>query len=186
MKKSIIAVLVLVTTVASLIAAPATDLYDYYNGIFSIKNDGSMTLTYYSPDSKYGQVTEFGYFKVSNPEEKFMLDDHLTGNETIKINDLKAGDEIAFYMSSKKGGDDLTIYSTNVTLANSTTYFTVTDYGYTFGDTKWDKGVLAWKESTTVNPTPAPSGQPLPGALTTMLIAGGCAAYLKRKKAARK
>ena len=184
MKKSIIAVLVFVATVASLVAAPATDLYDYYNGVFSIKNDGSMTLTYYSPASKYGQVTEFGYFNVSNPEEKFMLDDKLTGNETIKINDLKAGDEIAFYMTSKKGGDNLTIYSTNVTLPNSSTYFTETDYGYTFGDTKWNKGVLAWKESTTVNPTP--SGQPLPGALTTMLIAGGCAAYLKRKKAARK
>ncbi|MBO7533808.1 MAG: hypothetical protein J6T46_07450, partial [Victivallales bacterium] len=119
-----------------------------------------------------------------HPEEKFMLDDKLTGNETIKINDLKAGDEIAFYMTSKKGGDNLTIYSTNVTLPNSSTYFTETDYGYTFGDTKWDKGVLAWKESTTVDPTT--SGQPLPGALTTMLIAGGCAAYLKRKKAARK
>ena len=184
MKKSIIAVLVFVATVASLVAAPATDLYDYYNGVFSIKNDGAMTLTYYSPDSKYGQVTEFGYFNVSHPEEKFMLDDKLTGNETIKINDLKAGDEIAFYMTSKKGGDNLTIYSTNVTLPNSSTYFTETDYGYTFGDTKWDKGVLAWKESTTVNPTP--SGQPLPGDLTTMLIAGGCAAYLKRKKAARK
>ena len=183
MKKFLVAALVLVTTVASLIAAPATDLYEYYNGVFKITQDGSMTLTYYSPDSKYGQVTAFGYFKVGNPDEKFLLDDKLTGNETVKINDLKAGDEIAFYMQSKKGGDNLTIYSTNVTQPNSTTYFTVTDYGYTFGDTKWDKGVLAWKEATAVN---SPSGQPLPGALTTMLIAGGCAAYLKRRKAARK
>ncbi|MBR5839067.1 MAG: hypothetical protein IKZ84_11030, partial [Victivallales bacterium] len=60
-------------------------------------------------------------------------------------------------------------------------YFTEKDYGYTFGDTKWEKGrVLAFKANST------PSGQPLPGALTTMLIAGGCAAYLKRRKSARK
>ena len=175
------------TTVTTPAEPKVTDLYKYYDGVFKITQDGTLSLTYYSPDSKYGQVTAFGYFKVGNPDEKFLLDDKLTGNETVKIENLKAGDEIAFYMQSKKGGDNLTIYSTNVTQPNSTTYFTVTDYGYTFGDTKWDKGVLAWKEVTTVNsPETAPSGQPLPGALTTMLIAGGCAAYLKRRKSARK
>lgn len=197
MKKLLVATLVLVsvfayakkdndTTVTTPTEPKVTELYEYYNGVFKITQDGTMSLTYYSPDSKYGQVTEFGYFKVGNPDKKFLLDDKLTGNETVKIENLKAGDEIAFYMKSKKGGDNLTIYSTNVMASNSTTFFTVTDYGYTFGDTKWDKGVLAWKEKAIVDSTPAASGQPLPGALTTMLIAGGCAAYLKRRKSARK
>ena len=160
---------------------------EYYNGVFKIKQDGSLSLTYYSPDSKYGQIEEFGYYKVGNPEEKILLDSHLTGNETVTIKNLKAGDEIAFYMDSKKSGEVM-IYSSNVTLPNSTTYFYEKDYGnqdygYTFGDTKWKEGrALAWKMGT----NPAPSGQPLPGALTTMLIAGGCAAYLKRRKSARK
>jgi hypothetical protein len=176
------------TTVVTTPTEPTvTDLYEYYKGVFKIKQDGSLSLTYYSPDSKYGQIEEFGYYKVGNPEKKFLLDSHLTGNETVTIKNLKAGDEIAFYMDSKKSGEVM-IYSSNVTLPNSTTYFYEKDYGnqdygYTFGDTKWEKGrALAWKMGT----NPAPSGQPLPGALTTMLIAGGCAAFLKRKKAARK
>lgn len=200
MKKLLVAFLVLATvfayakkdndtTVTTPTEPTVTDLYSYYEGVFTIKQAGSLSLTYYSPDSKYGQIEEFGYYKVSNPEEKFLLDTDLKGNETVTIENLKAGDEIAFYMDSKKSGD-LTIYSSNVTLENSTTYFYEKDkgdhdYEYTFGDTKWKKGrVLAWKMRT--DPAPAPSGQPLPGALTTMLIAGGCAAYLKRRKSARK
>ena len=181
MKKFLVAALVLVSAIVCHAADSVDSIYKYYEGTFEILQNGSMSLTYYSPDSKYGQIEEFGYFKVDDPTNKIKLDDHLTGNETVTIKDLEAGDKIAFYMKSKKGGDVLTIYSTNVTLEDSTTYFTEKDYGYTFGDTKWEKGrVLAFEANST------PSGQPLPGALTTMLIAGGCAAYLKRKKAARK
>ena len=77
------------------------------------------------------------------------------------------------------------VYSSPVTdVPNSMTSFHVTDEGYTFGDTKWQARVLGFAASAPSETTP--SGQPLPGALTTMLIAGGCAAYLRKRKAARK
>ena len=181
MKKSIIALLVLVSAVVCQ-AASVEEIYEYYNGVFTITQDGDLMLTYFSKDSKYGHIDEFGYYKVDDPDKKYMVDDKLHGNETVTIKNLKAGDKIGLYIKSDKS-ENLTIYSTDVTLPDTTTIFSETENGFTFGDTKWDARVLGFTATSTPS---APSGQPLPGALTTMLIAGGCAAYLKRKKSARK
>ncbi len=188
MKKSIIALLVLVSAFVCQ-AASVEEIYEYYNGVFTITQDGDLMLTYNSSDTKYGQViTEFGYVKLAENETDIIEFNPLTnkitgGSEPATLSGLQANDKIALYIKTRKGGDTV-YFSTDVTFPNSERNFHETDYGYTFGDKHWEDGrVLGF----TVTSTPsAPSGQPLPGALTTMLIAGGCAAYLKRKKSARK
>lgn len=195
MKKLMIAILVMAA--AGVYAQVSVENYDngiisYNDGIFTVLANGSLTLTYYSPDTKYGQIEEFGYYMESNPSKHFVLDTKLTGNESITISGLKEGDKIGFYADTKfshKGDKNVTVYSSMVDLANTLTSFKETDYGYTFGDVKWESRVLAFAMSTTPAPEPeppAPTGQPLPGALTTMLVAGGCAAFLRKRKAARK
>ena len=187
MKKLLVAALVLVSAIVCHAADSVDSIYKYYNGTFEILQNGSMSLTYYSPDSKYGQVYEFGYIKLNeNPTEWYALDKDLTGNESVTLNGLQVGDKVAFYIKTKFSGKE-TVYSTDVDFPQSITNFHQTDYGYTFGDPKWVEGrVLGFEATSTPDPAPATSGQPLPGALTTMLIAGGCAAYLKRRKSARK
>ena len=181
MKKLMVAILVLA---AACVYAQMpdfeyeNDFYGYKNGVFTIKTNGDLNLTYYSEDSKYGQIKEFGYYNIANPTKQNKIDTHLTGNETVTISGLQAGDEIGFYINTKFSYDkmkNVTVYSSPVTdVPKSLTSFHVTDDGYTFGDTKWEARVLGFAVSVPSETTP--SGQPLPGALTTMLVAGGCAA----------
>ena len=190
MKKLLVAALVLVSAIVCH-ANPISDIAEYYDGVFKITQNGSITLTYYSPDTKYGQVVqEFGYIKLNeSPTEWYTLDKKLKGGESVTLSDLQAGDEIVLYIKKTHHNGTTMIYSADVTLPDSMTNFHETEYGYTFGDSKWEDGrVLGFTATSTPDEEPTPSGQPLPGALTTMLIAGGCAAYLKRKnkKAARK
>ena len=185
MKKLLFAALVLVSAILCH-ANPLSDIAEYYDGVFKITQNGSITLSYYSPDTKYGQVVkEFGYIKLNeSPTEWHTLDKKLTGNESVTLSGLQAGDEVVLYIKKTHHNGTAMIYSTEVMFDGSMTNFHETDYGYTFGDSKWEDGrVLGFTATSTPS---APSGQPLPGALTTMLIAGGCAAFLKRKKSARK
>ena len=172
-----------------------TDLYLYENGIFTIKKSGDLNITYYSPASKYGQVTEFGYyFEKEDPAAKgpatiqrFALDDALNGNETVTIKGLKEGDKFGLYFETQKNVTP-TVYSEankNTDYQHDQILFFNEDKGnkgylFTFGDSKWQDGMVVGFLAT--YDAEELSGKPLPGVLTTLVI-GGIAGYaLKRKK----
>ncbi len=196
MKKLMIAILVLATAfVHAQSAEEARASFHYLDGKFFIDSDGYFQLTYDMPGSKPGQNVNFGYYifddaKPLSQDDLNFLDDKPKNHDTITISGLKSNQVIGFYFASDKSAG-ATILSTVTDVddefGKSFVSFSELKPGYyTFGDEHWDGGrVLAFTEVESA-PSPAPSGQPLPGALTTMLVAGGCAAFLRKRKAARK
>ena len=207
MKKLLVAALVLVTVFAYAkpkkegTATYVTDVYEYYNGVFEMTQDGSLTFNYKTNLSEQGQNSEisFAYYKLEaytdeSGKEIYKFTDPVTLDASIPkdghsatIENLKKGDISALSVDPKNFP---MVYSTFIT-EEPEVFERGADFHHDSGETfhfSKDNGnngntkVLGFSVSATA----APSGQPLPGALTTMLIAGGCAAFLKRKKSARK
>ena len=108
--------------------------------------------------------------------------------DELVLPDLSKGDKITFYVETEQNGtngSDHTLTEFNIipTPGNSA-------HGHVVYGVEWpnNNNLSFYGASFTPAPEsdPAPTGQPLPGALTTMLIAGGCAAFLRKRKAARK
>lgn len=192
MKKAIaLALAILMVAAMNLVAGEG---YTYSDGIFTIQNDGDFSIQYYSPGSKYGQVTNFGYYFQNDPETKITLDKHLTGNETVVIKNLSAGDKIGLYFETKKNTTG-TVYSEGGLNYKEKQLFFIageddairakgpSDNYFTFGDAKWGDGqVLAFEVVGTTT-----TGQPLPGLLTTIVLgttalAGGAVARRRRNR----
>ena len=163
--------------------------------VFTINKNGTMTIQFYQPDTTLGQDAVFGYYK-SNADgnfDRYLLADQdasteypaFTGNESFTIEGLKAGDQVRFFVIPTTNYDELDDFSVMEGHGNSS-------HGNTVYGVGWDKNGNGHNNhnisfmQTGFTPDPTPSGQPLPGALTTMLIASGCAAYLRKRKAARK
>ena len=200
MKKLLVAALVLVSVIVCHAADSVAQIYKYYDGVFEILQNGSMTLTYSTQLSEPGQnsIESFAYYSVTPYTDEngevvnytFTEIDKLDASNpkdgvSVTINDLKAGDVIAFSVDPKTKDKVYSAYYNGEELAAGEHFHH--DSGETYHFSKSNNThtkVLGFTVSST--PDAAPSGQPLPGALTTMLIAGGCAAYLKRRKSSRK
>ena len=194
MKKLMIAMLVLV---AVGVYAQDTQVADvtFANHIFTVNKNGNMTIQFYQPDTTLGQDAVFGYYK-SNADgsfDRYLLADQddsteypgFTGNESFTIEGLKAGDQVRFFVIPKTNYGELADFSVMPGHGNSAHGNTVYGVGWDKnGNGKNNHNISFMQTGFEVETTP--SGQPLPGALTTMLIAGGCAAYLRKRKAARK
>ena len=205
MKKLLVAALVLVSVFAYAkpkkegTATYVTDIYEYYNGVFKMTQDGSLTFNYKTNLSEPGQNSDisFAYYKLEsytdeNGNELYKFTEPVTLDASIPkdghsatINNLKKGDIIALSGNPKNFP---TVYSTYIT---ENSFERGEDFHHDSGETFHFSKANGNNGNTkvlgfSVEATPAASGQPLPGALTTMLIAGGCAAYLKRRKSSRK
>ncbi len=143
-------------------------------GWFDIQSDGALTLTYYSPNSKYGLDTVFGYSVLdANGNEISRTELAVKPNTSVTIDGLKSGDKIAFWVESKKGN------------------FTSLDSGAFVNGTKgnleyWVVGngstEIAFVTGYTSKPSPTPSGAPLPGVAATLLLGGAGLYMLQRKR----
>ncbi len=151
-------------------------------GWFDIMQDSTMTVTYYSPASKYGQNVTFGYFTFDDSGVLSQGQVEVKPNATVALGDLVAGTQIGFWLSSAKTPDQI-LYSVNDMNVNGVDYFfsALTNKGetyWTFGDSKWGEGaVIAF--ITGGQPV---VGQPLPGTLASLLLGGGALCGLRRKK----
>ncbi len=202
MKKLMIAMLVLVAVgVYAKDETPSGPqaVFHYDNGKFIIDSDGYMQLNYEMDITKPGQVNDFGYYIIDSTkpltkDDLKSLDTKPQNKDTIPISGLQKDQSIGFYLKTKKAdGEGYTVVlSTATELADdfgeNIVSFTKLESGsYTFGDSHWTSyRVLGFDTTPAPSDPSAPTGQPLPGALTTMLIAGGCAAFLRKRKAARK
>ena len=167
----------------------------FANHVFTINKNGKMTIQFYQPDTTLGQDAVFGYYKsnASGSFDRYLLADQdadteypaFTGNESFTISDLKAGDRVRFFVIPTTDYNELDNFSVMPAHGNSSQGNTVYGVGWDKNGNGKDNHNISFMQ-TGFTPDPTPSGQPLPGALTTMLIAGGCAAYLRKRKAARK
>lgn len=167
----------------------------FANHVFTINKNGKMTIQFYQPDTTLGQDAVFGYYKsnASGSFDRYLLADQdadteypaFTGNESFTISDLKAGDKVRFFVIPTTDYNELDNFSVMPAHGNSSQGNTVYGVGWDKNGNGKDNHNISFMQ-TGFTPDPTPSGQPLPGALTTMLIAGGCAAYLRKRKAARK
>ena len=163
--------------------------FDAENHVFNVMESGTWVIQLNQSTSVNGQVSQFGYYVYSNgaKSKAIPFTTPLTGNATFTLPNLNQGDKIEFYVVTEQHGQNgsaapLTEFNIIPTPGNSA-------HGHVVYGVEWPKNNdLSFYESdfTPASAPAAPSGQPLPGALTTMLIAGGCAAYLKRRKSARK
>ena len=151
-------------------------------GWFDIMQDSTMSVTYYSPASKYGQEVMFGFFTF---DETGILNQGqlaVKSNSTVTLGDLAAGTQVGFWLSSAKTPDQV-LYSVNELNVNGVDYFfsALTNKGetyWTFGDSKWGDGaVIAF-----ISGGQPVVGQPLPGALASLLLGGAVLHGLRRKK----
>jgi len=194
MKKLFFAMLVLA---AVGVYAQDTQLADvtFANHIFTVNTNGTMTIQFYQSDTTLGNDAIFGYYK-SNAEggfDRYLLADQdanteypaFTGNEEFTIEGLKAGDQVRFFVIPTTNYAELDNFSVMPGHGNSSHGNTVYGVGWDKNDNGHDNHNISFMQ-TAFTPDSTPSGQPLPGALTTMLIAGGCATYLRKRKAARK
>ncbi len=187
MKKLMVAFLVLATVFAyakkdnnNTEVSPVQ--FDAENHVFNVMESGTWEIQLNPSTSVTGQVYEFGYSVqhlngVTSDPIPFTTDE-------LVLPDLSKGDKIVFYVVTEQNGQNgsaepLTNFSIIPTPGNSA-------HGHVVYGVKWpNNNNLSFYEAN-FEPAPTSSGQPLPGALTTMLIAGGCAAYLRKRKAARK
>ena len=203
MKKLMVAVLVLAGVFAYAKTTTYLDLenapFDPDTHMFTIEQDGALHIQLFQPKTVLGQDAEFGYYLITNDEtaesgtatKRIVLGDkndnteapHITGNDAFVISDLKKDDKVLFYVIPTQSVGELDTFDVISTPGNSADGHTA--YGVEWGNQD-NVSFLAVDFQPAPTPDPTPSGQPLPGALTTMLIAGGCAAYLKRRKSARK
>ena len=207
MKKLMVAVLVLVGVFAYAQSENNTQSYldtvapfNSETHMFTIQQDGALHIQLYQSVNELGHVGVFGYYTISadniqsqdnplayhNPPEEGGR--KLEGNDEFTINGLKANDKVVFYVIAKKDtGTDVKYTDFDVN-PNTPGYSAggATVYTVDFKDKNKEAEFSFMRVSFEPASEPSTSGQPLPGALTTMLIAGGCAAYLKRRKSARK
>ena len=209
MKKLMIAMLVLVAACVYAQEQVSQDVqtalenvkFNPETGTFTILKGGTWSIQLDQKWTDNGNTDKFGYYKYVNgvvvgSED---LSSKPKGNDRFEISGLNAGDEIAFFVDPKNNGNSSgAVLNENGELAgkfvvmnapqgtdmNSFTATADTVYGIAWPT----QNNLSFKYYSFVvtDDTPAASGQPLPGALTTMLIAGGCAAFLRKRKAARK
>ena len=191
MKKLMIAILVMAA--ASVFAQEATQLdgVTFENNMFTVNKDGKMLIQLYQPGTTLGHEETFGYIVTSANGETFsqILADYdkdseypkFTGEMKFEIPNLKASDTVVFFVKPKEGADNLTEFVEYKDENDNPKYYGIT---YDIGNHHQNHGI-AFIQTSFVEKS-APSGQPLPGALTTMLVAGGCAALLRKRKAARK
>ncbi len=190
MKKLMVTILVM--SAACVFAQEATQLNDitFADHMFTINKDGKMIIQLYQGLTDLGQDSLFGYSIISGDTSSdfVLLGDksgvdatHITGNMKFETSELKAGDKVVFYVVPTKDAEAITNFDVIKTHGGSAHGNTA--YGVEWGN---NDNFSFLQVGFTPAPEPTPAGQPLPGALTTMLIAGGCAAYLKRKKSARK
>ncbi len=194
MKKLLVAVLVLVTVFAYAKNGNNTQSeelgpvqFDANYHVFNVMESGTWVIQLNQSTSVNGQVNEFGYYVYSNgiKSEPIPFTTGLTGNAQFSLPNLKEGDKIEFYVVTEQHDQngssvpELTEFNIIPTPGNSA-------HGNVVYGVEWPNNNNLSFHNASFTPEPAPAGQPLPGALTTMLVAGGCAAYLKRKKAARK
>ena len=193
MKKLMIAFLVLAAT---FVYAQDTQLADvtFADHMFTINTNGTMHIQMYQPETTLGHGEIFGYI-IESADGTTRSDilavnyhsdeyDKLTGNAPFDIENLKAGDNVVFYVKPTTDSAQLTDFDE---------FKGDHDGDPNYSAISWDKGnghenhgMAFLQASFTADGNPAASGQPLPGALTTMLVASGCAAYLRKRKAARK
>ena len=204
MKKLMVAVLVLVGVFAY--AQSEIDAQSYLDAaapfdsgthMFTIQQNGTLHIQLYQSVNELGHVDVFGYYKIlaDNTMEDNPLAYHnpsegqrkLKANAEFDIEGLQANEKVVFYVIAKKDGEDEkhTDFDINPNTpggsAGGATIYTVG-----FKDKNKDAEFSFKRVGFTSDSAPAASGQPLPGALTTMLVAGGCAAFLRKRKAARK
>ena len=207
MKKLLVAVLVLVTVCVYAkpkeegSASYVTDVYEYYNGVFEMTQDGSLTFNYKTSLSENGQIGKisFAYSKLESYTDEngkviYQFTEPVTLDASIPhdgysdtIENLKKGDIIALSVDPKNFEKVYSTYITEDSFERAANFHHDSDETFHFSKANGNNGntkVLGFSVEAT--PAAAPSGQPLPGALTTMLIAGGCAAYFRKRKASRK
>ena len=168
--------------------------FDRNTGLFNIQQGGTWVIQLYQPMTDNGQTNALWYYKVIDGEntKPVKLSDKPKGNDTFTISGLNAGESIKFYLNPAQNGSNPSGIEelNNIHIitdphgnpgVDSFTGKPNTVYGFEWGQ----NNNLSFINSG-FEPTPTPSGQPLPGALTTMLVAGGCAAFLRKRKAARK
>ena len=199
MKKLMIAILVLAAVgvyAQDVQTALSGVVFNTNTGLFDIKKDGTWVIQLYQPMTDNGQTNALWYYKVINGEntQPDKLSDKPQGNDTFTFSGLHAGESIKFYLNPAQNGSNPSGIAelNNIHVithphgnpgVDLVTGKTNEVYGFEWGKNKNNN--LSFINSS-FEPASTPSGQPLPGALTTMLIAGGCAAYLKRRKSARK
>lgn len=178
--------------VFAVVASASFAAMQYSAGIFTTTTGGDVNITYYSPASKYGQVTDFGYYTLDaegNLDHKISLDTALKGNETVTITGLKENQSFGLYFDTKKNtmGTIYTEGKLNKEEADIFYFKRDKDDYWTFGDTKWGDGqVVAFKmdvagQDITDDPIPDPvTGQPLPGIVVTAALCLGVFAAKKR------
>ncbi len=187
MKKLMVAILVLASVFAYAKKDNNTEVgpvqFDAENHVFNVMESGTWEIQLNSSTTVNGQVHEFGYSVqhlngVTSDPIPFTTDE-------LVLPDLSKGDKIVFYVVTEQNGQNgsakpLTEFSIIPTPGNSA-------HGHVVYGVKWPNNNNLSFYGAKFEPAPsAPSGQPLPGALTTMLVAGGCAALLRKRKAARK
>ena len=191
MKKLRVALLVMAAP--CVFAQEATQLagVTFDNNMFTVNKDGKMIIQLYQPETTLGHDETFGYIVTSANGETFsqILADYdkdseypkFTGNMEFEIPNLKANDTVVFYVKPTRLSDNMTEFVEYKDENENPKYYGIT---YDIGNDHQNHGLAFIQTSFVENSTP--SGQPLPGALTTMLVAGGCAALLRKRKAARK
>ena len=167
----------------------------FANHVFTINKNGKMTIQFYQPDTTLGNDAVFGYYKsnAAGGFDRYLLADHdanteypaFTGNEEFTIEGLKVDDQVRFFVIPTTDYKELDGFSVMPGHGGSTHGNTVFGVGWDKNGNDKDNHNISFMQ-TGFTPDSAPSGQPLPGALTTMLVAGGCAALLRKRKAARK
>ena len=186
MKKLMIAILVLATVFAYAKNDNNTEVgpvqFDRVGHVFNVMESGTWEIQLNHSTSVNGQVYEFGYYVqhlngVTSGPNPFTTDELVLPN-------LSKGDKIEFYVVTEQHGQNgspepLTAFHVMETPGNSA-------HGHVVYGVEWPKNNNLSFYGASFTPDSAPSGQPLPGALTTMLVAGGCAAFLRKRKAARK
>lgn len=174
--------------------------FDPATGAFNIQKGGDWVIQLYQPETDNGNTDKFGYYKIVNgvKSEAIPLANKPKGNESFTISGLNAGDSIVFYVDPKNNGNSQNAELNDkgelagqfvVMNASGDMSSFVADANTVYGIAWPTNNNLSFKYAgfTVAPPSePTPSGQPLPGALTTMLVAGGCAAFLRKRKAARK
>lgn len=163
-----------------ILAIPAFTAFQYSEGEGGWLTDiNNVSIIHYAPASKYGQVKSFGWFTFKDGEITGSGKLAVKPNREVVLPDFSDGN-LGFWISTKKSGE--TLYSMSSFNDDNTNWFHKFNANvYTFGDEKWDTGGLLALKIVDNTPMP-PMGQPLPGALATLLVAGGVIGCVSWKK----
>jgi len=153
-------------------------LNDSTKTLYAMSNSNNVTLTFSSNISNWDSLTVQATDALGNISTNTVA---ITG-QAVNIGSINAGDDLKFFLTNNsmvQGTADVnwTAWGSDWDTAADT--YEYLHFGANYG--KWNSKYVT--TTFKVEGTPAPSGQPLPGVLATLLIGGASAgAFAIRKK----